>query len=217
MLHFNTPIKIVMNKVLLLTALLCIGFSPVIAQGKWDLKKNENGIQVFTRKAAKGNIKELRVVCELDATKAQLINTLENIADYNSWVYSNKKSTILKMITPQNIIYYTQSHLPWPIKDRDLVVELTISPTPDVLNVQAKSLPDYLPKENNYIRVPYSLAQWKVTQAADNKLKVDYTFSIDPGGSIPSWIVNATLTIGPYNSFVKLRDILKAQRGTVVN
>ena len=186
--------------------ILVFCFSNVFGQGKWELKKDEDGIQVFTRKAAKGNIKELRVICELDATKAQLINTLENIGDYNSWVYSNKKSTILKMITSQNIIYYTQSHLPWPIRDRDLVVELNITPTPEVLNVQAKSLPDYLPKDANYIRVPYSLAMWKVTQAPDNKLKVDYTFSIDPGGNIPSWLVNATLTIGPYNSFAKLRE-----------
>jgi len=205
------------KKILLLAGILLVGYSTGIAQGKWDLKKDENGIQVFTRKAAKGNIKELRVVCELDATKMQLINMLQNISDYDSWVYSNKKSTILKMVTPQNIIYYTQSHLPWPIKDRDLVIELTINPIGDVLNIQAKSLPDYLPKEKEYIRVPYSLATWKVTQGANNKLKVDYTFSVDPGGSIPSWIVNATLTIGPYNSFAKLKEILKAQKATVLN
>jgi hypothetical protein len=197
--------------------ILVLCFSQAYSQGKWELKKDEDGIKIFTRNAAKGDIKELRVVCELDATKAQLINTLENIEDYNSWVYSNKKSTILKMITPQNIIYYTQSHLPWPIRDRDLVVELNIVPTPEVLNVQAKSIPDYLPRDSNYIRVPYSLAVWKVTQAPDNKLMVDYTFSVDPGGNIPSWIVNATLTIGPYNSFVKLREILKAQQGQQVH
>ena len=193
-------------------SILVLCLSHAFGQGKWELKKDQDGIQIFTRKAAKGNIKELRVLCELDATKAQLINTLQNINDYNSWVYSNKKSTILKTISPQNIIYYTQSHLPWPIRDRDLIVELNITPTPEVLNVQAKSIPDYMPKDVNYIRVPYSMAVWKVTQAPDNKLKVDYTFSIDPGGSIPSWLVNATLTIGPYNSFVKLRQMLKAQK-----
>jgi hypothetical protein len=179
------------------------------AQGKWELKKDENGIAVYTRKAATGNVKELRVMCELDATKAQLVNTLLDIGDYNDWVYSNKKSVILKTVGPQRIIYYTQSHLPWPIKDRDLVVELDINPTLEVLNVQAKSLPAYLPKNNNFIRVPYSLATWRVTQAPNNKLKVDYTFSVDPGGSIPAWIVNATMAIGPYNSFVKLKEVLK--------
>ena len=183
------------------------------AQGKWELKKNENGIQVFTRKAVIGNVKELRVVCELDVTEAQFISTILDIGNYNSWIYANKKSAILKTEAPGKIIYYTQSHLPWPIKDRDLVVELNLNQTPENLNIQVKSIPDFMPKNPDFIRVPYSLATWNVTQATNNKLKVDYTFSIDPGGSIPSWIVNATLTIGPYNSFLKLKELLKAKYG----
>ena len=212
MLFLIAPLRSFMKQSVLIAAILLTAFSQVFAQGKWELRKDDRGIQVFTRNAARGNIKELRVVCELDATRAQLISTLQNIGDYNNWVYSEKKSTILKVITPQNIIYYTQTRLPWPIKDRDLVVELNINPTPEALYVQAKSLPDYYPKNSGYIRVPYSLAQWKVTQAPDNKLKVDYTFSVDPGGNIPSWLVNATLTVGPYNSFLKLREVLKAQK-----
>jgi len=198
-------------KKLFLFSVLLFELSAVMSQGKWELQRNQNGIEVYTRKAATGNLKELRVLCELEATKAQLISTLQDIADYNAWVFSNKKSVVLKTIDPQKIIYYTESHLPWPIKDRDLIVELSITPNADGLNVQAKSMPDYLPQKNNYIRVPYSLATWKVTQAPNNKLKVDYTFSVDPGGSIPAWLVNATLSIGPYNSFVKLREVLKAK------
>ncbi|HWZ16727.1 MAG TPA: START domain-containing protein [Mucilaginibacter sp.] len=200
-------------KKLFLFFIVFVSVISATAQGRWELKKDENGIEVYTRKAATGNVKELRVTCELDATRAQLINTLLDIPDYNDWVYSNKKSVILKTLGPQRVIYYTQSHLPWPIKDRDLVVELDINPTPEILNVQAKSLPAYLPKNNNFIRVPYSLATWKVTQAPNNKLKVDYTFSVDPGGSIPAWIVNATMAIGPYNSFVKLKEVLKNKGG----
>jgi hypothetical protein len=98
------------------------------------------------------------VLCKLDATKDELISTLQDIANYNQWVFSNKKSVILKTLNPQNIIYYTQSHLPWPIKDRDLIVELDINSTPDILNILAKSLPDYLPQNSDYIRVPYFLA-----------------------------------------------------------
>lgn len=194
-----------------LFAFFIFRLSPAFAQDSWELKKSENGIEVYTRKASTGNLKELRVLCKLDATKDELISTLQDIGNYSQWVFSNKKSVILKTINPQKIIYYTQSHLPWPIKDRDLIVELDINSTPDVLNIQAKSLPDYLPQDANYIRVPYSLATWHVTQAPDNKLKVDYTFSVDPGGSIPAWLVNATLAVGPYNSFVKLRQLLRVK------
>ena len=202
-----------MKKKLLLISISFFWLSGAMAQGKWELKKNQNGIAIYTRTAAKGNIKELRVVCELNTTQDRLINTLQNIAGYSDWVYSNKKSEILKKTDAPSIIYYTQSKLPWPIKDRDLVIELNIKRSPDALAVEAKSLPSYLPDKAGYIRVPYSLALWKVTQAPGNNLKVDYVFSVDPGGSIPSWLINATLTVGPYNSFVKLREVLKEKEG----
>ncbi|MCR8561466.1 hypothetical protein KXD93_27680 [Mucilaginibacter sp. BJC16-A38] len=198
-----------MKKKLFLVSTLLFAFVAAMAQGNWELKKNENGIAVYTRKAATGNLKELRVICELDATKAQLISTLQDIGNYNDWVYSNKKSEILKSLNPYKIIYYTESRLPWPIKDRDLIVQLDISSGAEILEIQAKSIPDYLPQNKKFVRVPYSLAKWKVTQVTENKLKVDYTFSVDPGGSIPSWLVNATMAIGPYNSFAKLREMLK--------
>jgi hypothetical protein len=153
------------------------------------------------------------VLCELDVTQAQLISVILDIGNYNSWIYSNKKSAIIKIEGPGKIIYYTQSHLPWPIKDRDLVVELNMNETPELLTIQVKSIADIMPKNPDYIRVPYSLATWNVTPITNNKLKVDYTFSVDPGGSIPAWIVNATLAIGPYNSFVKLKELLKAKYG----
>ena len=200
-----------MKKKLSLFTILIFGLSTAFAQNSWELKKNENGIEVYTRNAATGNLKELRVLCKLDATKDELINTLQDIANYSQWVFSNKKSVILKTLDPRRIIYYTQSHLPWPIKDRDLIVELDINSAPDILTILAKSIPDYLPQNNDYIRVPYSLATWHVTQAPDNKLKVDYTFSVDPGGNIPVWLVNATLVVGPYNSFVKLRELLRVK------
>ena len=200
-----------MKKIFLFLSLLCCWLSVISAQGKWELKKKDNGIEVYTRRAATGNLKELRVLCELQATKEQLITTLLDINNYSNWVYSNKKSVILKTLNPWRIIYYTQSHLPWPIKDRDLIIELNIEQKADVLNIEAKSIPNYISLNEDYVRVPYSLASWKVTQAANNKLNIDYTFSVDPGGNIPSWLVNATLTIGPYNSFVKLRDVLRAK------
>jgi hypothetical protein len=202
-----------MKKTFIIISLLILGCNILFAQGTWELKKNENGIKVYTRTAATGNIHELRVVCELDGNKNALIGTLRDIPGYPNWVFSNKKSTVLKTESQDQIIYYTQSHLPWPLKDRDLIIELNITNTANGFSAQAKSLSGYMPDNKNYIRVPYSLSVWKVEQASTNKMKVDYTFSVDPGGSIPSWIVNATLTVGPFNSFLKLRDMMRVKYG----
>lgn len=182
-------------------------------QSEWELKKNEDGIAVYSRQLATGQLKEIRVVCELDATLAQLTSVLQDVNNHKNWVYSTRKSNLVKKINDHTLVYYSESDMPWPVNDRDLVVELTINPQPvnQQYIIQAKSVPDYLPRRANLVRVPYSLALWKITPVAD-KLKIDYTFSVDPGGSIPAWLVNTTAAIGPYNSFIKLREVLKARR-----
>jgi hypothetical protein len=181
-----------------------------LAQGPWEQKINDKGIEVYTRKPASGKLKELRVVCELACSKTQLIKTLQDIADYHTWVYCTKSTNMLKVVSSQQMIYYSVSHLPWPLKDRDLIVELSIIPGTDTnFEITAKSIPDYIPSNDKCVRVPYSSALWKVNVVNDHLLKIDYTFSVDPGGAIPTWLVNSTLAIGPFNSFALLKEKLK--------
>jgi len=204
-----------MNKEILLW--FCLGFTSLLqvqAQDKWELKKNENGIEVYARQLANSKLKEIRVICELDATLAELVSVLQDVSNHKTWVYSTRNSYLVKKINANTLIYYTESDLPWPVSDRDLIVELQVNPQPENQQyiIRAKGISDYLPPKPNLVRVPYSLALWKITPVPGNKIKIDYTFSVDPGGSIPAWLINSTAAIGPYNSFIKLREILKSRR-----
>jgi hypothetical protein len=205
--------KNILNGLWLLTCFLFFSPAWLYAQGKWELKRDENGIEVYSRTPLTGNLKEIHVVCEFNTTKTKLIAALKDIDHYNDWVYSTKENNMLKIVSPDQFIYHSVSNLPWPLKDRDLVVELSVLPSEkhEQFQIQVKSLPDYLPRDKKYVRVPYSLALWNVTVKNENTLKIDYTFSVDPGGSIPAWLVNSTLPIGPYNSFHKLKMLLERQ------
>ena len=199
---------------LLIAALFTLSLT-ARAQDNWELRRDEDNIKIYSRRPNGGKIIELRLLTQYNATPQQLINTLLDIGSYSNWIYGNKKATIIKKIGDRDIIYYTQAHLPWPIADRDLVTELTFIPaTPTTpLMIQAKSIQGIMQPQPHYIRVPYSLATWRVMPEGNDKINVDYTFSLDPGGSIPNWLVNMTIAGGPYKSFVKLRNILKAAKG----
>ena len=198
-------------KGVLVLAAMIFTLSAAQAQDTWELRRNENGITIYSRKI--NNQVQLHLLTEFDCTPDILINELLRISNYPNWVYGNKSSGIIKKVNDHDIIYFTEAHLPWPIADRDLVIELTMSPatatTP--LTIIAKSINGVLPPKSHFIRVPYSVATWHVTPAQGNKIKIDYTFSLDPGGSIPGWLVNLTIATGPYKSFLKLGEILKAE------
>lgn len=197
-------------RLLLLSALnFWVGFQ-VLAQDNWELKKNENGIAVYTRGISNEKLKEIRVVCELPGTTAGLISLLQNVSGHPKWVYLAEKAELVKRLSPRSLVYYTTTDMPWPVTNRDLVVEFSYEEIPGTKNItiRAKSVADYLPPKKGYVRVPYSLATWEVVPLPDNKIKVDYVFRVNPGGAIPSWLVNMAAATGPYNTFVKLRELL---------
>ncbi|MGV3587529.1 MAG: START domain-containing protein [Adhaeribacter sp.] len=187
-----------------------LGTLKVFAQDNWELKKNENGIAVYTRGIANEKLKEIRVICELPGTTAGLISVLQNVSGHADWVYLTEKATLVKKLSPNSLVYYTTTDMPWPVTDRDLVVEFSYQEIPGTKNlaIQAKSAEGYVPPKKGYVRVPYSLATWEVAPVAKDKIKIDYVFRVNPGGTIPSWLVNMAAATGPYNTFVKLREIL---------
>ena len=179
-------------------------------QDKWDLIKDQDGIKVYTMRVQNEKFKQVRADFELKATEDQLISVLQNIPHQKDWSYGTKKTYLINKKSKDTLIYYSEVELPWPLSNRDLVIELsfkkdTVNKT---LSIQAKSIPGVVPDNPKLVRVPYSLAQWDVKVQPNKLLKVSYTFKTDPGGALPAWLVNFAASTGPYNSFHKLREIM---------
>ncbi len=185
-----------------------------VAQGNWELKKNENGILVYTRKLNNERYKEIKVLCQLNASAAQLTKILQDVNHHKDWVYNTKTSNLISRKNKDTLYYYSETTLPWPLNNRDLVIQLTFAEdiTNKVLKIQALSMPKMLPDKPNVVRVPYSLGLWNVITLPNNQIKIEYTFSVNPGGALPAWLVNFTATAGPYNTFKKLKELLESKR-----
>ncbi|MEP6617218.1 MAG: lipid-binding protein, partial [Ginsengibacter sp.] len=116
---------------------------------------------------------------------------------------------ILKRVNDNDFFYYIESSLPWPLSNRDAIIHLTMIPDTvhHALKINAYSEPSYMSKKDGLVRIPFSKGSWYVTETA-NKLNIDYTFEVDPGGTLPAWLVNMLADKGPYESFLKLKEKL---------
>jgi hypothetical protein len=197
---------------LLLFVFAGISFSG-LAQEKWQLIKNEDGIKVYSRRLGDEKFKEIRADFELNGTEDQLIGILQNINHQKDWSYGTKYTHLIRKKNKDTLIYYSEVSLPWPISNRDLVIELSFKK--DTLNktlvIKAKSIAGILPDKPHLVRVPFSLALWNVNVLPNKLLKVQYTFSTNPGGAMPAWLVNFAASVGPYNSFHKLKEIIRKE------
>ncbi len=200
------------KKLLLLIILVC-GSIAGFSQGAWQLIKDQDGIKVYTRRQENEKFKEVRADFELNASEDQLIALLQNISHQKDWSYGTKKTSLIKRKSKDTLIYYSEVSLPWPLSNRDLVIELSFKKDTlgKTVRIQAKSIPGILPPKPGLVRVPFSLAIWDVDAVPNKPLKIQYIFRTDPGGALPAWLVNFAASVGPYNSFHKLKEIIARQ------
>lgn len=177
-------------------------------QPEWKLKKDKNGIKVFSRKTTKFKFDELKVECEFDGKISQLAAVILDVNNQYQWVYKTAKSELIKQVTGSDLFYYSEIECPWPFENRDLVARMTITQNASnkILTIVAKSIDDYLPNKKNIVRVKYSNALWTITPINNSQFKVEYRIQIDPGEGVPAWILNMFATNGPYESFKNLKE-----------
>lgn len=177
-------------------------------QEDWKLKKDKNGIKVYSRKTPNFKFDELKVDCIFEGKISQLAAVILDVKNQYQWVYKTAKSELLKQVTNADLIYYSEIECPWPFHNRDLIARMTITQNTStkILSIVAKSVDNYLPSKKNLVRVKYSNALWTITPLNNAQFKVEYKIQIDPGDGVPAWILNMFATNGPYESFKNLKD-----------
>jgi len=198
------------NKILASLLLLSIS-ATVFAQTDWKLKSDHDGIKVFTSPVPDSKVKALRVECNFQANLSQIVTVLLDVKTCTEWVYHTKSCTILKQVSPSELYYYSEVSLPWPVKNRDFVAHLTASQNAatKVVTVDGPAVAGMVPIKDGIVRIANSKGKWIITPLQNNEVKVEYTLSVDPAGSIPAWVVNLVSSEGPIESFKALKLQLK--------
>lgn len=180
-------------------------------QEDWSLKKDKNGIKVYSRKTTNYKFNELKVEAVFDGRISQLAAVLLNVDKQYEWVYKTIKSEMVKKNSATDVIYYSEIEVPWPFDNRDLVMHMNIQQNLQnkALSIVVKSENEQVPVKNNIARIKYALAKWTVTPINTAQFKIEYSIQVDPGDGIPAWLLNLFAISGPYESFKNLKDQLK--------
>jgi len=195
-----------MKRIIVISVLLfvCIDMQ---AQAVWDLKKDKNGIKIYTANQDNSNFKSIKVEFSVDANFSQLLAVLFDIDKHHEWVYNTKSSELCKKVSDSELIYYSQVSSPWPFSNRDFIAHLKVKKrSADVLTIESHTEPDYRACTGNCVRIRTSDSYWTITSVGANSLKIEYVIKFDPAGSVPAWLINMFVTEGPYVTFKNLKD-----------
>lgn len=174
----------------------------------WQLDKDENDVQLYTKYSDKSQLKQVKVVTEVQSSLSALVSFLSDSSAFPEWMEKVSKVETLKDISPQESLTYTVIDSPWPEKDRDNVWYSKWEQNPDTFVVTKKVFaePQFVKEQDGKIRSPMIDAQWVLTPKADGKVEVAYTSDYEPGGDVQGWLLDLFTYEMPYKTMMNLKQ-----------
>lgn len=176
---------------------------------EWVLVNKTNEITVSTRTNSLSDIKEVKVTTEVDASLSTLVNLIKDVEGQPKWAYKVIEAKEVKTFSDFHWIAYSVTELPWPLSNRDNVTDCKLTQYSDSsILIYTKSVDGYVEESSDNVRIPYIRVIWKFTPLKSGKVKVKFQMLLKIGGSVPEWVANMFVDEGPYQTIVKLREMV---------
>ena len=174
----------------------------------WELKRDREGVAIYTRESPDSPLKEYRVTAVYNYPLEALFAESTDLLSRPEWVIRCSGVEIIDTVDGR-IRYHTSYDLPWPFQDRDLVVELeVISSGPEEAHLLTRSIGLDYPLKEGVIRMPGYREEVFFEKIDDRRTRFRSEGFADPGGTVPAWLVNLFLVDGIYDTVIRTRERL---------
>ena len=179
-----------------------------VAAQSWDFIKEKDGIKIYTRKEDGKSLKSFRGVTDINAPAEKIFALMEDVNNTDWWDKNLTQIKVLLYEKNKRAQYYFVYDLPWPVTDRDLCVDVTITidPVTGERKITAVSLNDVIPERNDMVRIKDYRQTWTIIPAGNEMTHVVLEGFVDPAGSIPDWISNTLIIDSPFRTISGVRE-----------
>jgi hypothetical protein len=193
---------------LLLCLLLCAG---AVKAAEWELQKQADGIDVYTRPVADSDIMEFKGEGIVEVEVDRIVALMRDASRFKDWFPNTSES---KLISREGAVTHQYSVMmtPWPVADRDNVFRSEMSRDESTGRVEfaLEAAPEAYPIQRGRHRVTRARGKWQFTPTGSGGTRVIFTMHLEPGGGVPDWMVNARIVSTPFEALANMREILGA-------
>jgi hypothetical protein len=185
-----------------------------MSQDNWELKLDDDNIRVYTRDHAKSNFDEFKATTTVDFSLDTFIKILKDVEAYSEWVGNTENCTLLSRPSDSVQIYHNELKVPFPFQNRDAVYlnAFLYNPGQHKLTVSIENLPAYIEEKEDLVRMPFGEGKWEMTVNPDGSNEISLQMAVDPGGSLPAWLVNRFITESPYKTLQALKEMAEKEK-----
>lgn len=193
---------------------LCLYFvitlmlSSGMAAQSWDFVKEKDGIKIYTVREAGKSLKSYRGVTDINAPAENIFSLIEDVNNTDWWDKNLTQIKVLVYEKYKKAQYYLVYDLPWPVADRDLCVDVTV--TIDHITgerrITAVPLNDVIPERSDIVRIKDYRQTWTLIPSGKDMTHVILEGFVDPAGSVPDWVSNMLIIDSPLKAISGVRE-----------
>lgn len=191
------------NRILAVVFLLSFSVLTIAAESDWELRRDREGVQVYTRKLPGSPFDEVRAVTEIENTRlSALVALIEDAEACPRWADRCEKSYIYRRISETEALVYSLNNMPFPVKDRDHLAHVKWRQDPESLAVVMNSVSanDILAEVDRVLRLTEAVVSWHFTPLPSGAIEIMNQAHINPGSSLPGWVTNRLLIDTPFTT-----------------
>ena len=186
---------------------------PLAASG-FTLRKDADGIQVYSRKKADSHLKEFRAVTRVKTSLSSLVSLMKDTASFPKWMHLCTQAEMLQKDNFFERYTYMVNKAPWPMQDRDMIIysRLKQNKKNGKITIRIEGKKDFIAEKPGLVRVEILLGYYQFTPVGNGEVEIIYQIFTDPGGKLPALVINSQSGDMPFHTLQNMREIVREEK-----
>jgi hypothetical protein len=186
------------------------------SQPNWNLVADDEGIKVWSLDIPGQDLPGFRGITTINATIDDIMKFVLDVTKHTEWMWNCDESRIVKRFDDKHGILYNRINAPWPVKDRDVLLDIMYRYTPQrtAVTFRFRETTDFEMKvPRRVVRIPRLTGFFRLWQETPTKTNVLYQVEVDIGGKVPDGAAKRYARNLPFETLDKLREQVEAKHG----
>jgi hypothetical protein len=188
------------------------------SQPNWVLQEDEKGIKVWSLDIPGQDLPGFRGITTINASVDEIMAFVLDTTKHTDWMWNCDESRIVDRISDEHGILYNRINAPWPVKDRDVLLDIMYRYTPQrtavTFRFRETREPKYeemVPVPRRVVRIPKLTGFFRLWQDTPGKTNVLYQVEVDIGGNVPDRSARRYARKLPFETLEALRELVEAK------
>jgi hypothetical protein len=184
----------------------------------WKKIGASKGIVGYTRPSPKSSVDEMKGVGIIDAPVSVVEALIRDVPAGTEYLYKCKESSIVNIpefkSTTDTKYFYNVTSMPYPVSDRDVVAKgsWSIDKSTGTVYLHAEGIKSDYNMDKKRVRMPIVVADYILVPKGPDKTEVTYIALGDPGGNLPSFVVNLLTKNLSIQTITGMREMAKKDK-----